>query len=571
MADFRDAYGLAAPAEPAGGRAARPAPSRARASRRGAIEGSTRPRPARSAGARATRAARSSTAATGRSSPCPCRTTAPTSSRAARTATHGVDVARAGAKPQRQYHGKARGHHEWVTGVAHCGGRSVATCGADGRLCLWRSPPRARLVTADGAASLSVLLADAARPQLLLAAGYDGTARLFDVGGRRARARRAGWRPAAPPRAASAPPGTGRPAASATATAACSSTTSRPARGRGSSGSRRRGEFYIAAPPTHRSLSAQAPRGGGPLRRALRGRRPPRERPPGRPRAGLGRARPRRPARLDRARARGRAGPARPRGAALADTPSSRRAARTRRVCVVGPRAPDAPVHAFREHRTFYCPRRRRDLLHGAGDGALLCRDRRASTPERHGRDAAGLLAMAAVPRDWREGDAISAQATTRGAGGCAWGLGAGRAPCAASTRGRQPPCGRRRQRNDLGILNCIPHSHYVPTPVVEVEHESNASTSSPRRRSRRPSRRRGRRATRPRAASPRAARTVHLAQNAERETVTVLARDSLWPSTSELGFLLRVTTRKEDFRTGATPRGPARAQTSRVGVPPQT
>jgi WD40 repeat protein len=97
-------------------------------------------------------------------------------------------VARAGAKPQRQYHGKARGHHEWVTGVAHCGGRSVATCGADGRLCLWRSPHACEeLVTADGAASLSVLLADAARPQLLLAAGYDGTARLFDVGGRRAR------------------------------------------------------------------------------------------------------------------------------------------------------------------------------------------------------------------------------------------------------------------------------------------------------------------------------------------------------------------------------------------------
>ena len=55
-------------------------------------------------------------------------------------AAHGVDAARAGAKPQRQYHGKARGHHEWVTGVAHCGGRSVAPCGADGRLCLWRSP-----------------------------------------------------------------------------------------------------------------------------------------------------------------------------------------------------------------------------------------------------------------------------------------------------------------------------------------------------------------------------------------------------------------------------------------------
>ena len=49
-----------------------------------------------------------------------------------------------------------------------------------------------------------------------------------------------------------------------------------------------------------------------------------------------------------------------------------------RRVCVVDPRAPDAPVHAFREHRDFpYCLATLGESLifTGAGDGALLCHD----------------------------------------------------------------------------------------------------------------------------------------------------------------------------------------------------
>ena len=90
-----------------------------------------------------------------------------------------------------------------MTAVAHGGGRSVATCGADGRSASGaREHAGEERVTADGAASLSVLLADAARPQLLLAAGYDGTARLFDVGGRaRARGGPAGARRRRRPRA----------------------------------------------------------------------------------------------------------------------------------------------------------------------------------------------------------------------------------------------------------------------------------------------------------------------------------------------------------------------------------
>ena len=55
-----------------------------------------------------------------------------------------------------------------------------------------------------------------------------------------------------------------------------------------------------------------------------------------------------------------------------------------RRVCVVDPRAPDAPVHAFREHRDFpYClATLGGDLVFtGAGDGALLCRDRCRTQP----------------------------------------------------------------------------------------------------------------------------------------------------------------------------------------------
>ena len=189
MADFRDAYGLAAPAEPAGGpRGAACAFSRARVASWGDREVDAAAADAFRRGPRDPRGALVDCSDRPLLAMSVSDDGADVVAGGADHAAHGVDVARAGAKPQRQYHGKARGHHEWVTGVAHCGGRSVATCGADGRLCLWRSPHACEeLVTADGAASLSVLLADAARPQLLLAAGYDGTARLFDVGGRRAR------------------------------------------------------------------------------------------------------------------------------------------------------------------------------------------------------------------------------------------------------------------------------------------------------------------------------------------------------------------------------------------------
>ena len=189
MADFRDAYGLAAPAEPAGGpRGAACAFSRARVASWGDRGVDAAAADAFRRGPRDPRGALVDCSDRPLLAMSVSDDGADVVAGGADHAAHGVDVARAGAKPQRQYHGKARGHHEWVTGVAHCGGRSVATCGADGRLCLWRSPHACEeLVTADGAASLSVLLADAARPQLLLAAGYDGTARLFDVGGRRAR------------------------------------------------------------------------------------------------------------------------------------------------------------------------------------------------------------------------------------------------------------------------------------------------------------------------------------------------------------------------------------------------
>lgn len=103
--------------------------------------------------------------------------------------------------------------------------------------------------------------------------------------------------------------------------------------------------------------------------------------------------------------------------AALADDALVATCGADRRVCVVDPRAPDAPVHAFREHRDFpYClATLGGDLIFtGAGDGALLCRDRRGTQPParcRRGRDAAGLLAMAfglragrARPRDGRGG-----------------------------------------------------------------------------------------------------------------------------------------------------------------------
>ena len=308
MADFRDAYGLAAPAEPTGGpRGAACAFSRARVASWGDRGVDAAAADAFRRGPRDPRGALVDCSDRPLLAMSVSDDGADVVAGGADHAAHGVDVARAGAKPQRQYHGKARGHHEWVTGVAHCGGRSVATCGADGRLCLWRSPHACEeLVTADGAASLSVLLADAARPQLLLAAGYDGTARLFDVGGRRAR------------EAGRLAPGGGAGRAPVLCAAwdreACGlgdrdgrvlvydlGTCSRTRLLRLPAARR----IYIAAPPTHRSRSPQAPRGGGPLRRALRGRRPPRERPPGRPRAGLGRARPRRPARLDRARAPG--------------------------------------------------------------------------------------------------------------------------------------------------------------------------------------------------------------------------------------------------------------------------
>ena len=354
MADFRSGYGLAAPAEPAGGlRGA--ACAFARASRRGAIERSTRPRPTRSGGARATRAARSSTAATGRSSQCPCRTTAPTSSRGgADHAAHGVDVARAGARPQRQYHGKARGHHEWVTGVAHCGGRSVATCGADGRLCLWRSP-HARGARHRGRRGVALRAAGRRRAAAaLLAAGYDGTARLFDVGGRRARG------------AGRLAPGGRRPRAGLCAA------WDRDTRGLGdrdgrvlvydlTTCSRTRLLRLPAAGEFCGTLARHSPvafHHAGPTRRratsrALRGRRPPRERPPGRPRAGLGRATATTGPAWTAPAHRGRAGAgAASCVAALADDALVATCGADRRVCVVDPRRRTRPS-AFREHRDF--------------------------------------------------------------------------------------------------------------------------------------------------------------------------------------------------------------------------
>ena len=406
MADFRDAYGLAAPAEPAGGLrgGAACAFSRARVASWGNREVDAAAADAFRRGPRDPRGALVDCSDRPLLAMSVSDDGADVVAGGADHAAHGVDVARAGAKPQRQYHGKARGHHEWVTGVAHCGGRSVATCGADGRLCLWRSPHACEeLVTADGAASLSVLLADAARPQLLLAAGYDGTARLFDVGGRRAR--EAGrLAPAAAPaaRRSSAPPGTGRPAASATATAACSSTTC--------------DLLADAAPPAPGGAeNFTSPR----LRHTGRFPRRPHEEAghcvalcavgdrlvsghqDGRVRGWDARDRDDRPAWTAPAH-RGRAGAgAASCVAALADDALVATCGADRRVCVVDPRAPDAPVHAFREHRDFpYClATLGGDLIFtGAGDGALLCRDRRGTQPParcRRGRDAAGLLAMA--------------------------------------------------------------------------------------------------------------------------------------------------------------------------------
>ena len=70
--------------------------------------------------------------------------------------------------------------------------------------------------------------------------------------------------------------------------------------------------------------------------------------------------------------------------AALADDALVATCGADRRVCVVDPRAPDAPVHAFREHRDFpYClATLGGDLVFtGAGDGALLCRERCGTQP----------------------------------------------------------------------------------------------------------------------------------------------------------------------------------------------
>ena len=80
--------------------------------------------------------------------------------------------------------------------------------------------------------------------------------------------------------------------------------------------------------------------------------------------------------------------------AALADDALVATCGADRRVCVVDPRAPDAPVHAFREHRDFpYClATLGGDLIFtGAGDGALLCRDRCGTQPRavQHAVDAA--------------------------------------------------------------------------------------------------------------------------------------------------------------------------------------
>ena len=127
MADFRDAYGLAAPAEPAGGpRGAACAFSRARVASWGNRGVDAAAADAFRRGPRDPRGALVDCSDRPLLAMSVSDDGADVVAGGADHAAHGVDVARAGAKPQRQYHGKARGHHEWVTGVAHCGGRSAA-------------------------------------------------------------------------------------------------------------------------------------------------------------------------------------------------------------------------------------------------------------------------------------------------------------------------------------------------------------------------------------------------------------------------------------------------------------
>ena len=382
MADFRDAYGLAAPAEPAGGpRGAACAFSRARVASWGNREVDAAAADAFRRGPRDPRGALVDCSDRPLLAMSVSDDGADVVAGGADHAAHGVDVARAGAKPQRQYHGKARGHHEWVTGVAHCGGRSVATCGADGRLCLWRSPHACEeLVTADGAASLSVLLADAARPQLLLAAGYDGTARLFDVGGRRAR------------EAGRLAPGGG----AGRAPVLCAAW-DREACGLGDRDGRVL--VYDLATCSRTRLLRPHEEAGHCVALCAVGDRLVSGHQDGRVRGWDARDRDDRPAWTAPAH-RGRAGAgAASCVAALAGDALVATCGADRRVCVVDPRAPDAPVHAFREHRDFpYClATLGGDLVFtGAGDGALLCGDR-----------------CGTQPRAVRDVDAISAQATT--------------------------------------------------------------------------------------------------------------------------------------------------------------
>ena len=298
-------------------------------------------------------------------------------------------------------------------------------------------------VTADGAASSPCCWPTSARPQhpSWPADGATTARRGSSTSAGGARARRAGWRPAAAPaaRRSSAPPGTGSAAAaSATATAACSSTTSRPARGRGSSGSRRRGRF-TSPRLRHTGRPAQAPRGGGPWRRVALcavGDRLVSGHQDGRVRGWDARDRDDRPAWTAprTGAAPGRRGLVRRGAGGRRPRRDVRRGpARLRR----RPRAPDAPVHAFREHRDFpYClATLGGDLIFtGAGDGALLCRDRRGTQPParcRRGRDADGPRRRCAGGGRSRETGGESRRDSraghdVRGAGSCAWGLGAG-------------------------------------------------------------------------------------------------------------------------------------------------
>jgi len=373
MADFRDAYGLEAPAEPTGGlKGAAGTYSRARVASWGARPVGASMNDAMARGPRDPR---------GSLVDCSDRPLLAMSvsddgkdivACGADHAAHGVDVPRIGATPQRSYHGKTKGHREWVTGVAHCGNKAIATCGVDGRLCLWRSPLACEeLASADGASSLSVLLADSEKPQLLLAAGYDGTARFFDVGGRRARE-----------------VGQLAPGGGGTRAPILCAAWERDACGLGD----RDGNVYVYDLTTCARTRLLRPQdaAGHCVALCAFGEFLVSGHQDGRVRGWDPRAHDDRPAWACSAHRSQNGAGAASCVAALSDTIIATCGA-DRRVCVVDPRAPQALVHAWREHRDFpYCLATLGELIFtGAGDGAVLCHD-------------------------------------ARGAGACAWGLGAG-------------------------------------------------------------------------------------------------------------------------------------------------